>query len=194
MIFDQERASKLIDDSDYSDMAKSIALALAIGIILAIAVLLTIPRAQAAEGHHHVKHHFRHHAHHTARHHRRNRPRGYDHPTNEDEGNASGVLGGRPAGCPHSFCGCEASRYLFGRIIPALNLASNWARKFPRTSPAPRMAAVRSHHVFVLMSHVGGSNWLVHDGNSGGHLTREHARSIAGYVIVNPNGSRIAMR
>jgi hypothetical protein len=38
----------------------------------------------------------------------------------------------------------------------------------------------------VLISHVGGSDWLVHDGNSGGHKTREHVRSIAGYIVVDP--------
>ena len=95
----------------------------------------------------------------------------------------------RPAGCPHAFCGCEASLYLFGHIRAELNLASNWTRKFPRTSPAPGMAAVRTHHVMVLVSQVDGSNWLVHDGNSGGGLTREHVRSITGYTIVNPRGS-----
>ena len=106
-------------------------------------------------------------------------------------GNA-GVVGGRPAGCPYEFCGCEAARYVFGSDRPELNLASNWIRKFPRTAPAPGMAAVRSHHVMVLMRHIEGSEWLVHDGNSGGHLTREHVGSISGYVIVNPNGSRSA--
>ena len=104
------------------------------------------------------------------------------------------VVGGRPAGCPHAFCGCEASRYLFGAIHAELNLASNWTGKFPRTSPAPRMAAVRNHHVMVLISHVGGSNWLVHDGNSGGGLTRDHVRSVSGYIIVDPRGSRLATR
>ena len=98
------------------------------------------------------------------------------------------VVGGRPAGCPKLFCGCEASLYLFGRIRPELNLASNWLRIFPRTSPAPRMAAVRSDHVFVLLSHVDGSNWLVHDGNSGNNLTHVHVRSIRGYTVVNPYG------
>ncbi len=95
----------------------------------------------------------------------------------------------RPAGCPHAFCGCEASLYLFGQIRADLNLASNWLRKFPRTSPASGMAAVRNHHVMVLLSQVDGNNWLVHDGNSGGGLTREHVRSIAGYAIVNPRGA-----
>lgn len=95
------------------------------------------------------------------------------------------VVGGRPAGCPHAFCGCEASLYVYGVIKPTLNLAANWFR-FPRAHPAPGMAAVRRHHVMVLIAHVRGKEWLVHDGNSGGHKTREHVRSIAGYVIVNP--------
>jgi hypothetical protein len=105
----------------------------------------------------------------------------------------SGVIGGRPPGCPRAFCGCEASIYLFGKIYPDLNLAANWLRKFPRTSPAPGMAAARRGHVFVLISHIEGSDWLVHDGNSGGHRTRRHVRSIARYTIVNPH-SRLAMR
>jgi len=102
------------------------------------------------------------------------------------------IVGRRPAGCPYSFCGCEASRYLFGAIRADLNLASNWIRKFPRTSPASGMAAVRNHHVMILMSQVDGINWLVHDGNSGGGFTREHVRSISGYIIVDPQGSRSA--
>ena len=101
------------------------------------------------------------------------------------------IIGARPSQCPHSFCGCEASLYLFGQVNPELNLASNWMRKFPRTPPAPGMAAVRNHHVFVLMSHVDGSNWLVHDGNSGHGLTREHVRSIRGYIVVNPQGTSV---
>lgn len=105
------------------------------------------------------------------------------------DANGGAVVSRRPQGCPHAFCGCEASLYVFGKIRPDLNLASNWIRKFPRTSPAPGMAAARSGHVMVLMSHVGGNDWLVHDGNSGGGATREHVRSIRGYVIVNPRGS-----
>ena len=106
--------------------------------------------------------------------------------------NGGGVIGGRPSGCPHAYCGCSASLHIFGKIIPALNLAANWPRIFPRTSPAHGMAAARNHHVFVLISHVGGSEWLVHDGNSGHGLTREHVRSIRGYVVVNPHGGRYA--
>ena len=98
------------------------------------------------------------------------------------------VIGGRPPGCPARFCGCGASLYLFGRIIPHLNLAANWLR-FPRAQPAPKMAAARRGHVFVLERHISGSTWLVYDANSGGRLTRLHARSIAGFAIVDPSGA-----
>lgn len=98
------------------------------------------------------------------------------------------IVSARPAGCPSRFCGCEASLYKFGRIIPELNLASNW-RRFPRAAPAPGMAAVRSGHVMILEQQVAGNVWTVHDGNSGGHVTREHSRSLAGYTIVDPNGA-----
>ena len=104
------------------------------------------------------------------------------------------VVGRRPEGCPVRFCGCEASLYLFGKIDPYLNLAANWLRRFPRTLPAPGMAAARSGHVMVLVSHVDGNDWFVHDGNSGGGLTRQHVRSIRGYGIVDPHGSRVASR
>ncbi len=97
------------------------------------------------------------------------------------------VIGGRPSGCPARYCGCSASLYLFGKIIPRLNLAANWL-SFPRAAPAPRMAAARRGHVFVLVEHRGGNTWLVHDGNSGGRLTRLHERSIAGFTVVNPHG------
>ena len=103
------------------------------------------------------------------------------------------VVGGRHAGDPYAFCGAEAARYVFGVAKRELWLAANWL-KFPRTSPAPGMAAARRGHVMVLMSHVEGSNWMVHDGNSGGHLTREHVRSIAGYAIVDPHSTRMASR
>jgi hypothetical protein len=112
----------------------------------------------------------------------------------DPNGNDVTVIGGRPAGCPHAFCGCEASRYVFGEMRPDLYLATNWMRKFPRAMPAPGMAAVRSGHVMVLISHVEGNDWLVHDGNSGGGLTRRHVRSISGHAIVDPQGSRTAQR
>lgn len=104
------------------------------------------------------------------------------------------ILGGRPAGCPRRFCGCVASIKLFGRIRADLNLASNWLRKFPRTNPAPMMAAARPGHVMVLLEHAGGDKWKVHDGNSGGGLTRIHIRSIRGFAVVNPHHERVAQQ
>jgi len=112
----------------------------------------------------------------------------HSHRVVDANGNA---VGPRPPGCPYESCGCEGSPYVFGKIHPYLNLASNWIRKFPRTAPASGMVAAHNHHVMVLMSHVGGSDWLVHDGNSGCHKTREHLRSIKGYVIVDPHGMRM---
>lgn len=103
-----------------------------------------------------------------------------------------GVIGRRPPGCPHRYCGCEASLYKFGKIYPELNLAYNWILKFPRTSPAPGMAAARRGHVMILVSHVDGDDWMVHDGNSGGGLTRRHVRSIKRYVVVNPDAVKVA--
>lgn len=108
----------------------------------------------------------------------------HHHVVSHDRG---AVIGGRPSGCPHAFCGCGASLYLFGKIIPDLNLAANWLRKFPRAMAAPRMVAARGHHVMVLVEHRRGNVWLVHDSNSGNHLTRLHERSIDGYHIVNPS-------
>ena len=98
------------------------------------------------------------------------------------------TLGGRPHGCPQSFCGCGAAIRVFGRIVPDLNLAANWLR-FPRASPAPGMVAARHGHVFVLEQHLGGDMWMAYDANSGGHATRIHARSLRGYAVVNPHAA-----
>ena len=98
------------------------------------------------------------------------------------------AVGGRPAGCPRSFCGCGAALRVFGRIVPELNLAANWLR-FPRTSPAAGMVAARPGHVFVLEQHLGGDMWMAYDANSGAHATRLHARSLRGYTVVNPRAA-----
>jgi hypothetical protein len=91
-----------------------------------------------------------------------------------------------PAGCPRrAFCGCGAAMEVFGQPVRGLWLASNWY-KFPRSAPAPGMAAVRRHHVMILKEHYSGDVWWVYDANSGGGLTRHHLRSIRGYTIVNP--------
>lgn len=91
-----------------------------------------------------------------------------------------------PAGCPsRAFCGCGASIRVFGHSVRELWLAANWF-KFPRSAPVPGTVAVRRHHVMVLEADLGGGIWRVYDANSGGHATRVHARSIAGYTIVSP--------
>lgn len=103
------------------------------------------------------------------------------------------VIGSRPPGCPHRFCGCALSIKFFGKIIPRLNLAANWLA-FPRTAPAPGMVAARRGHALMLKHQIKGKTWLVWDPNSGGGKIRLHARSIAGFQIVNPHGSRLALQ
>ncbi len=101
---------------------------------------------------------------------------------------SSGTMVSHPAGCPgRAFCGCGASVRIFGHPVRSLYLASNWF-KFPRSYPAPGAVAVRRGHVFVLEAPLGGNTWQVYDANSGGRGTRIHARSLAGYTIVNPRG------
>ena len=97
-----------------------------------------------------------------------------------------------PAGCPkRAFCACGAAVKVFGSPRRDLWLARAWYR-FPRSQPAPGTVAVRRHHVFVLQHHIAGDVWMVYDANSGRRQTRVHHRSIAGWAIVNPHGSRLA--
>jgi hypothetical protein len=94
-----------------------------------------------------------------------------------------------PAGCPRrAFCGCGAAVEVFGKPVRSLWLAANWLR-FPRAAPAPGMVAARRGHVFVIREVLGGGKVLAYDANSGGHKTRLHVRSLAGFVVVNPNGA-----
>jgi hypothetical protein len=96
------------------------------------------------------------------------------------------IIGSRPAGCPHSYCGCGLRMYL-GLSDVRLNLASNWARLLPRQpGPAAGLAAVRNHHVMYIESAAGNGQWLVRDYNSGGGLSRMHVRDVRGYIFVNP--------
>lgn len=134
--------------------------------IIALVFLLAAP-AEARHRHHH-RHHARHHTHRVSA------------PVTPVQ------VVAHPAGCPaRQFCGCGAAVRVFGRPVRDLWLAANWYR-FPRAAPAPGMAAVRPHHVFVLEADLGGGVWQVFDANSGHHATRIHARAIAGYTIVNP--------
>lgn len=107
-----------------------------------------------------------------------------------DEGR---VIGTRPSGCPHAYCGCGLRKYL-GLEDARLNLASNWARLFPRESgPRAGLAAVRRGHVMYIEASAGNGQWLVRDYNSGGGLSRLHVRDVRGYVFVNPR-SAVASR
>jgi hypothetical protein len=107
---------------------------------------------------------------------------------------AAQVIGGRPSGCPHSYCGCGLRKYL-GLEDTRLNLASNWARLFPREAgPRAGLAAVRSGHVMYIEGSAGNGQWLVRDYNSGGGLSRVHVRDVRGYVFVNPRGGSVASR
>ena len=98
------------------------------------------------------------------------------------------VIGSRPDGCPHAYCGCGLRKYL-GLSDKRLNLASNWARLFPRVAgPRAGVAAVRNHHVMYIEGRAGNGQWLVRDYNSGGGLSRVHVRDVRGYVFVSPRG------
>lgn len=94
-----------------------------------------------------------------------------------------------PSGCPRiAFCGCGASIEAFGRSVRSLWLAANWLR-FPPAVPGPGMAAVRRHHVMIIRQMIGPGIALVYDANSGGHRTRLHVRSLAGYSVRDPHGA-----
>jgi len=107
-------------------------------------------------------------------------------------GGAVTMIGGRPAGCPSAYCGCALARYL-GLRDRRLNLASNWARLFPRTAPHPGAAAVRAGHVMLLQEHVSGFVWRVVDFNGGLHLSWVHERDVRGYVFVEPDAKATAL-
>ena len=96
------------------------------------------------------------------------------------------IIGSRPSGCPHSYCGCGLRKYL-GISDARFNLASNWARLLPREGgPRPGLAAVRGGHVMYIEAAAGNGQWLIRDYNSGGGLSRIHVRDVRGYVFVNP--------
>jgi hypothetical protein len=163
---------------------------------LSIAFIVLTVSTFSAEARTHHRHHYRHHVKQEAC-----VPSGFfmqpctsqtqfNKPVREDPPKyryASAQIVSHPSGCPRiAFCGCGASVRVFGHSVRNLWLARNWL-KFPRTSPAPGMVAARSGHVFVLESQASSGSWVVYDANSGGHQTRIHERSLAGYAIVNPH-------
>lgn len=97
-----------------------------------------------------------------------------------------------PDGCPRvRFCGCGVSVKVFGKPIRNLFLAAAWKR-FQPASPAPGMVAWRYGHVFYIMQVIDKRTVLAYDPNSGGHKTRIHQKSLAGYRVVNPRAGRMA--
>lgn len=91
-----------------------------------------------------------------------------------------------PAGCARrAFCGCGVSIKVFGKPIRELFLARNWLR-FPSAAPASGMVAVRNGHVFYIERVLDNGTVLAYDPNSGGHKTRRHVRSLAGFSVRNP--------
>lgn len=111
------------------------------------------------------------------------------HQRTTQEFSFGGRIVSHPAGCPRTaFCGCGVSVKVFGQPVRNLYLAANWF-KFPRAAPAPGMVAVRHHHVFYIEAIDANGNVIAYDPNSGGHQTRIHTRSLAGYRVVNPHGA-----
>ena len=105
----------------------------------------------------------------------------------EANSSRSQVVGGRPAGCPRSFCGCGASIRVFGHVVPGLNLAANWLR-FPRTSPAPGMVArVEDTSSFWSNTSEATSGWRM---TPIGRARDQNSRALAaGYTVVNPRAA-----
>lgn len=100
-----------------------------------------------------------------------------------------------PAGCPaRRFCGCGVSVKVFGKPVRDLFLAANWIVKFPRSHPSAGKVAARRGHVFYIIDYLGNGKALAYDPNSGGHKTRIHVRSLAGYTVVDPQGSKVALQ
>jgi hypothetical protein len=141
--------------------------------ISALTMVVALSTSPAFAKHHHVRHH-----------HHRYAPASASYASQ---------VAAHPAGCPRvAFCGCGASIEVFGRSVRELWLAANWFR-FPRTSPAPGMVAVRSHHVFVIRAVNGDGSVVAYDANSGHHLTRVHTVSLRGYSVRDPHGGNVAM-
>jgi hypothetical protein len=146
-----------------------------------IACILLLCFFEPAAAFHHKSH-----RHHVAHH---QRVDGYETATVDD----GRVIGARPDGCPHAYCGCGLRKYL-GLSDQRLNLASNWGRFFARTpAPRPGLVAVRNHHVMYLESQAANGEWVVRDFNSGGGLSRIHTRDVRGYVFVDPRAEASAM-
>ncbi|HET9285674.1 MAG TPA: hypothetical protein VFR24_27295 [Candidatus Angelobacter sp.] len=160
-------------------------------LLVAITIALVTVGTAQARTHHHKHHHYsyRHHGHYHRLGQGELRHAQYVQPWAQSEG-----IVNHPSGCPRTaFCGCGVAEKVFGAITRAtrpLFLAANWGRYFAPASPAPGMVAYRSHHVFYIEQTYGDGTVLAYDPNSGGHQTRIHRRSLAGFRVVNPHQPR----
>ena len=153
--------------------------------IIAFLVTTLIGTCGAAQAHgrYHHKHHYAHRHHYVHVVHVSNMARGLGYGLKH----MLESMEPHPAGCPATaFCGCGVSVRVFGHSVRDLWLAANWFR-FPRTSPHAGAVAVRQHHVFYIEQAYGDGTVLAYDPNSGGHQTRVHRISLAGYTIVEPD-------
>jgi hypothetical protein len=104
------------------------------------------------------------------------------------------VIGGRPSGCPSSYCGCGAALRVFGRVIPELNLAANWLR-FPvhRQHPgwSPHAAATYLYWNSTLVATCGWRRrqlWRACNTGSCSLIARIYSRESARDLIEEPIG------
>jgi len=96
------------------------------------------------------------------------------------------VIGRRPPDCPRAWCGCGLRKFL-GLTDRSLNLAWEWAKRFPRTHAHSGAVAVRRHHVMQLVEHIGpGSVWMVRTYNDYKGLAWIRPRDVRGFVFVEP--------
>jgi hypothetical protein len=87
---------------------------------------------------------------------------------------------GRPAGCPHAWCGCWLASHL-GISGRSLWLARNWAR-IGHSAGGPQVGAIAvwPHHVGQVRA-VDGNRILLLSGNDG-RAVRERWRTTAGII------------
>jgi hypothetical protein len=171
-----------------------------------ILTTMTIGEAQARKHHSHIRHHHTRIVKENSDFHQGGKvicdqrylatcdERGFDEDVSPIGDRRTGVYGAsrivsHPAGCPRTrFCGCGAALRLFGKAIRegTYAVAAYWLH-LPRAEPAPGMAAANHRHVFVIEKVINRNTVVAYDANSGGHLTRIHVRSLAGYKVVNPH-------
>jgi len=81
---------------------------------------------------------------------------------------------GRPAGCPHAWCGCFLSIHIFGENRRELWKAFNWKNRFPKTAPKIGAVAVMARkgggHVGQVVGFDDKGNPILLSGNHSGKV------------------------